>query len=288
PPPVHAKLIREALAVGSEPSTSSDRPGWIICQKPFCRDLSEAEAIAAEVEAAGARLIIHENFRFQPWYRTLKEHLDGGQLGKVYQCRFTLRPGDGRGPDAYLARQPGFQTMPQFLIRETGVHFIDLFRWLFGEVRDVYADLRQLNPVIAGEDAGMLMMNHVDGTVSVFDGNRLQDHPADNHRLTMGELYLECEEASLRIDGYGRLWQRRFGESAETQLPLTHTVIEDEFGGGCVTALINHVIEAWQSQEQPVSDNSLENELPDYLQVIRLAEASYESATQGVRVSLPR
>jgi len=185
--------------------------------------------------------------------------------------------------------------MKQFLVRETGVHFLDLFRWLFGNVADVYADLRQLNPAIAGEDAGLLIMNHTSGTVSIFDGNRLQDHRAENHRLTMGELLLESEAATLRIDGFGRLWQRRFHDNNETQIPLTYPVAEHEFGGGCVAALIEHVITAWHNRHDSGNQQQdpghrvpmmLENEINDYLPVIRLSDACYQSAQRGTRITL--
>ncbi len=62
-------------------------------------------------------------------------------------CR--LRPGDGQGPEAYLDRQPYFQTMEKFLIHETGVHWVDTFAYLFGPAQSVYAGLRRVNPAIA-------------------------------------------------------------------------------------------------------------------------------------------
>ena len=40
----------------------------------------------------------------------------------------------GGATDAYLARQPFFRDYPRLLIYETGVHFIDTFRFLLGEV----------------------------------------------------------------------------------------------------------------------------------------------------------
>ncbi|MEM1064906.1 MAG: Gfo/Idh/MocA family oxidoreductase, partial [Pseudomonadota bacterium] len=135
PPPAHSALVGAASAPGRV----------VICQKPFCTSPGEAAAVAAAAEAAGATLIIHENFRFQPWHRTLKAELEASAIGRVFQARFALRPGDGQGADAYAARQPAFRTMPRLLIHETGVHFIDLFRWLFGEIESVYADLRRLN-----------------------------------------------------------------------------------------------------------------------------------------------
>ena len=75
---------------------------------------------------------------------------------KLHTLTFRSRPGDGWAADAYLARQPYFREMPRFLIHETGIHFIDTFRYLAGEVTRVYCRLRKLNPAIAGEDCGLL------------------------------------------------------------------------------------------------------------------------------------
>ena len=54
-------------------------------------------------------LVVHENFRFQPWYREAKRLVDAGMLGALHAVAFRLRPGDGQGPRAYLDRQPYFQ-----------------------------------------------------------------------------------------------------------------------------------------------------------------------------------
>ena len=40
----------------------------------------------------------------------------------------------------------------------------------------------------------------------MFDGNRLNDHPADNPRTTMGETWLGGERGVMRLDGNARLW----------------------------------------------------------------------------------
>ncbi len=272
PPPAHAGLIRQALG----------RVPLIVCQKPFCTGIPEAETIMREARQAGTRIAIHENFRFQPWYRDLKALLDGGELGQVWQARFALRPGDGRGPRAYLDRQPAFQQMQRFLIHETGVHFIDTFRWLFGDITEVYADLRQLNPAIRGEDAGVLTMIHEGGVRSVFDGNRLVDHAAENTRLTMGEMEIEAEGGVLRLDGRGQWSLRRPGELEPGPLPEQSHAFAATFGGGCVAFLIGHVI------DHLAEGTPLENEAEAYLHVMQVTEAAYRSAAEGRNISLAR
>jgi len=82
--------------------------------------------------------------------------------------------------DAYLERQPYFREMDNFLIHETGVHYIDVFRYLFGEPASLSAELQRLNPAIAGEDSGHFIFYYDNGLRVHFDGNRLLDHAAVN------------------------------------------------------------------------------------------------------------
>lgn len=270
PPTAHATAIRAALSAGIK---------WIICQKPFCADLSEARAIVDETRAAGARLVVHENFRFQPWYRAIKAALAAGSIGQVHNATFRLRPGDGQGQHAYLDRQPYFQTMPRFLIHETGVHWIDTFRYLFGSVSHVYADLRRLNPAIAGEDAGHVIFDHASGVRALFDGNRHLDHVADNLRRTMGEAWIEGTGGTLTLYGDGSVTQRAFGAQNETVIHPPDTW--DGFGGDCVYGLQAHVIDAMHGTA------TLENEAADYLTVLAIKDTIYASAETGQKLAIP-
>ncbi|MEE4187702.1 MAG: Gfo/Idh/MocA family oxidoreductase [Roseobacter sp.] len=97
PPAGQAVTIRSALDMGVKA---------IICQKPFCSSLHEAEQVTALAETVGATLVVHENFRFMPWYRFIKQELGKGAVGKLLNITFRLRPGDGQGTYAYLDRQP--------------------------------------------------------------------------------------------------------------------------------------------------------------------------------------
>ena len=269
PPPAHAATIRAALSRGVR---------TIICQKPFCLSLTEAEAITAEAEAAGVTLVVHENFRFMPWYRAIKSQIDEGRIGEVLQATFRLRPGDGQGPDAYLDRQPYFQTMPEFLVHETAVHWIDTFRFLFGNPHAVYADLRRINPAISGEDAGVILFDHPEGVRAIFDGNRLLDHDADNMRRTMGEALFEGTEGVLTLFGDGRVERRSFGSRQEEIVLQPDTW--DGFGGDCVHHLQSHVVTAIDAGLAP------ENTARQYCEVIRIKDAIYDSSRTGRKVSL--
>ncbi len=267
PPATHAPLV----------TLCGKARANVICQKPLAPSLDEARALVATADAAGIRLAVHENFRFQPWHREARHQIDAGVLGTPHSIAFRMRPGDGQGPDAYLARQPYFQSMPRFLIHETAIHFVDTFRMLMGEVVSVYAELRRINPVIAGEDAGYVLFEFESGATGLFDGNRLNDHVADNTRLTMGEMWVEGSGGVLRLNGAGDLFWKPHG-GAEVCHPYDWS--DRGFAGDCVFTTNSHIVDAWARGEPA------ENEGAAYLRNMDLVEAIYRSADEGRRLSI--
>lgn len=267
PPDGHSVALKTAIAAGVR---------TIICQKPFATSLEEATALTCAAEQAGARVIIHENFRFQPWFRAIKRALDTALIGDLHQITFRLRPGDGQGPDAYLNRQPYFQTMPRLLIHETAVHYIDTFRYLVGPPKSVYADLRSMNPVIQGEDAGYVIFEHDSNVRAVFDGNRHLDHAATNLRRTMGEALIEGTAGTLELLGDGSVLHRTFGTQSARQ--ILEPDQSAQFGGDCVHALQKHVVSG------VVTGSAIENTAREYLDVIRIKDAIYRSAETGQKM----
>lgn len=268
PPVTHAPFIRAAF----------ERNIAVICQKPFTTSLQEAEEMAALSEKMNLPLVVHENFRFQPWYSEIKKRLDAGDLGELYQISFRLRPGDGQGPSAYLDRQPYFQQMERFLVHETAIHQIDVFRYLFGDIEGVTARLAKVNPVIAGEDAGLIIFEFANASRGLFDGNRLSDHIAENRRLTMGEVIIEGAKGTIRLDGNARLFMRNHGENTEQEI---HFEWRDRgFGGDCVYLFEKHVIEHLR-QGRPLMNTARE-----YLKNLAIEEAIYRSQAENRHITL--
>ena len=268
PPVTHRDALAEAARRGID----------TICQKPFGRSHAEASELVAMAADAGIMLAIHENFRFMPHFREMKRLLEAGRLGSVHSIAFRLRPGDGQGPSAYLERQAYFQQMERFLVFETAIHLIDTFRYLVGEVSAVSARLRRINPAIVGEDAGYIVFEFSDGATGLFDGNRLNDHVAQNPRRTMGECWLEGSEGVLRLDGEARLWWKPH-QQAEAE-HVYDRGRDDTFGGGACDALQAHVASHLREQ------TPLENSGSDYLANMLIQEAVYASDAQGCRIEI--
>lgn len=258
PPATHLELVRMAAAAGVT----------CITQKPLAPTWDEAVTLVETAEAAGIMLAVHENFRWMPWYSEMKRCLDNGLIGTPHAISVRMRPGDGQGPDAYLSRQPYFQQMARFWVHETAIHFIDSFRFLFGEVSSVTAVLRRRNPAIAGEDGGYLTLQFGDGPTALIDGNRLNDHPAKNTRLTMGEHWLEGSGGVMRLDGDGGLHWKPHGQPEQ---PHPYDWVDRGFAGDCVYRQQSHLIDAFSSGHKPVNTGR------EYLRNYAIEEAAYRA-----------
>lgn len=262
-PETHPALVEMAAARGLP----------IICQKPLATDFATAIGIIESAQRAGVPLMVHENFRFQPWHREIKRMLSDGTLGdRLHSLSLRTRTGDGSGPDAYLSRQPYFRQMPRLLVHETGVHFIDTFRFLAGEIDEVYAVLRRLNPVIAGEDTGLVTFRFAGGAVGVWDANRYNESTAVDPRLTMGELLVEGNRGSARLYDDGRITIQRLGEQ-EVEHP--YLLPRRGFSGDCVFSTQRHFV------EQLRTGAPFETSGREYLRTLAVQEAVYLSAAQN-------
>ena len=74
---LHAPAILDAAAAGKH----------IICEKPMCMSLAEADQIAAAVRAAGVTYMSAHNQLFMPVVREAKRMIDAGEIGKVLWLR---------------------------------------------------------------------------------------------------------------------------------------------------------------------------------------------------------
>jgi len=259
PPESHLPLVRLA----------AERGLHVICQKPMAAGWDQALAIVQTAEAAGVRLMIHENWRWQPWFRAARERIRAGDIGRPLTYLFRVRRNDGRGPEPY-PEQAYFRRMPRLLIFETLVHQIDTARLLFGDLAAVYAQARRINPVIAGEDQAVLVLTHADGLQGLIDGHRFLDLAADSP--LMGEAIFEGEQGILQVTPEGhlclngeRIWENR---------------VRQGYRGDSVRAAQQHFIAGL------LSGAPFESEGREYLKTFGAVEAAYRSLEQARAVAV--
>lgn len=268
PPATHYDLCVQAANMGIH----------IICQKPLAPTLAIAKKMVDYVQQKGVRLMVHENWRFKPWYRQIKKMLDAGAIGnQLHAMYFQMRMGDGWAPGAYSQRQPYFRTMPRLLVYETGIHFIDTFRYLAGEVESVYADLKRHNPNIVGEDAGILLFNFKNGARGIWDANRFNESNHPNPRYTFGTMLVEGNGGSIRLNSDGNIYLQTLGQSPQN-VPYKH--VDKNFAGDCVYFLQRHFVACFQN------NLPFETSGTAYLRNLEIQDAVYQSSTEKRLVEL--
>ena len=133
----------------------------VLCQKPMTPTLAESEALVRRVEGK-SRLLVHENWRFRPWYRELKRWIDAGALGDVILARMAmltsgvLPDAEGRRPS--LVRQPFMQHEERLMIAEVLIHHLDTMRYLCGELRVIGARAARTVADVRGDTVASIFL----------------------------------------------------------------------------------------------------------------------------------
>jgi predicted dehydrogenase len=267
PPDTHEEICAYAASCGIA----------IICQKPLAPSFEASSRIVEAARSAGARFMVHENWRWQPWYRKIREIQQSGAIGKFTHLHFLMRMGDGWGSNAYLDRQPFFRDYPRLLVYETGVHFVDTFRFLLGEVTQVFANLRRLNPVIQGEETGQIFFRFASGATAIWDANRYNEVESETPRFTFGQLRIDAMAGHLTMDTESNLRLKPLGQPG---LDVEYAHQNINFAGDCVYALQRHFVECMRSGAP------FESSGEDYLKTLRVVDAVYESARASQVVKL--
>jgi predicted dehydrogenase len=154
-------------------------------------------------ENHGVRVMIHDNWRWQSWYRAAGAFIARGDIGTPLAYGFRTRVSHGAGDEPY-PKQAYFRQLQRFMIDEVLVHHIDTARFLFGDIASVYAEGARRNPHIAGEDHVILTLRHLNSALGWVEGHSFMRH--DDTRSTLDEATFEGDAGSIRINRLGEIW----------------------------------------------------------------------------------
>jgi len=259
-PAWHLPLVRLA----------AERGVAVLCQKPMAENWAEAVEMAAVAKRSGMRLMMNENWRWQPWYRRLRQLLEAGAIGRPVFYRFHHRRRDGLGDSPY-PNQPYFKDMPRLLIFETLVHFLDTARFLFGEIAQVFCRTARVNPVIAGEDLAVMVLGHASGLPGVIDGHRCSE--PEQEGPAMCDARIEGLDGALRLHGGGEVWMGSERVFDPAGMP--------GYKGDSCRSTQQHFVDCL------ISGKPFETGPEEYLRTLAAVEAAYRSAAENRPVIVP-
>jgi len=176
----------------------------VLCQKPIAPDWATALEIVNIAESARVPLMVHENWRWQAWYRVARQMIVRGDIGSVIGYGFRSRTRDGVGDEPY-PKQSYFRQLRRFLIDEALVHHIDTARFLFGEVATLYAQAGRRSRNVMAEDWAILVLSHEGGVHGWIDGHSFLD-PCPNGPAA-GDSFFEGELGTIAILATGDVYR---------------------------------------------------------------------------------
>ena len=254
PRETHAAWVEAAAARGID----------VLCQKPLTPTLAEAEALVARVGTL-VRLMVHENWRFRPWYRELGRWVAAGRLGEIELGRLaTISSGflpDAAGRRPALERQPFMAREPRLMIAEVLIHHLDTMRFLCGPLRVVGARAGRTLADVTGETLAAIFLETAAGAPVTVTGTMAAPgyppRPPDRLELVGSQASAVLADNELML----------LGASPRTERYDPDAGYQASFDG-----VIAHFVDCL------VTGAPFETEPADNLETLRLVEHSYWAA----------
>jgi predicted dehydrogenase len=225
-PAIHLVCIASPNEVHAEQACAAMRGGKaVICEKPMGISLAEARQMVDVKNETGAFLQIGFELRYSTLYRTIKQWIDSGIIGRPLNSQCTYLCSEFHRKDTWRSRSRGT------LIGEKLSHYLDLPRWWFAsDVEHVFSmhapnfvsyfnhpDNHQISYKF--QSGAVSTLNFVMGVAETDRGDPLMDlldkQSDDGHALRY-LLYGEC--GAIEADVFRRRLRRWEFADGESQL----------------------------------------------------------------------
>jgi UDP-N-acetyl-2-amino-2-deoxyglucuronate dehydrogenase len=165
-------LVTIATPTGAHYAHAKDilnlKPVHLILEKPMVLRIAHGLELEAMAKARGVRIFpVYQN-RFNTAVQRVKTALVAGDLGNVVLGTVRVR---WCRPQRYydLAPWRGTFSMDGGAYVNQGIHYIDILRYLAGEVQEVHSCLAQLGAKLEAEDTGVSLLKFKNGGLGVLE-----------------------------------------------------------------------------------------------------------------------
>jgi predicted dehydrogenase len=238
----------------------------VLCQKPIAPTWEESVELVETCKSHHVRLMINENWRWQPWYRQIKGLIESGIIGKVVTITLTRHEAHALCTPPF-ANQPYFVNMERFLLIESVIHPIDVVRFLGGEIKEVFCAMRRVSGVTRGEDSVYVHLSLEDDAWGMIYSTRCSEPDVEDPVCDSARI--EGRQGFIRLDRDGVITVKPLFQPAfkhEYEIPRVG------YRGDSCRAALQHFADCVLANEP------FETEGEDYLnQVMRIVFAGYES-----------
>lgn len=271
PNDLHARVAMDAAAAGKH----------VLCEKPLCRTLEQADQMIEACRKAGVLLMYAEELCFAPKYVRAKRLVDEGAIGRPFLVK--------QSEEHFGPHSPWFWNVDRSgggVLLDMGCHSIEFARWVFGKapVKSVWAQLgtHVHRDKTRGEDHAHCIVEYEGGGVGVAENSWAKAGGVDDQceiygssGFTRADLLRGSSLLTYSETGYGYAV-----EKAGTTRGYTFTMFEEIWNYGFPQEM-EHFCRCVRGEEQPIETGE------DGREVLRIICAAYESAGTGRRIEWP-
>lgn len=180
-----------------------DRGLHVLCEKPLAMNPAEADEMAAAARERGLKCQVPFTYRYMPTSQYVKRLVDDGYVGTPFLLNLRYFTGFGRNGE--YAWRFDLAEAGSGVLGDLGSHWIDMARWLLGEIAAVTCNLTHLvprgprpdgEPYEVGDDGANILVEFESGAHGVIvvssvcheDSSFGQSHHLDLHGSD-GTLY---------------------------------------------------------------------------------------------------
>jgi predicted dehydrogenase len=223
PNPLHAAACVDVARAGKH----------VVCEKPLCRTLEEADRMIEACRQAGVLLMYAEELCFAPKYVRAKQLADEGALGRVFLVK--------QSEEHFGPHMSWFWDVDRSggeVLLDMGCHSIEFARWVFGKprVKSVWASLNTHvhRDRTRGEDHSLCVVEYEGGQVGLAENSWAKQGGVDDRceiygsgGFTRADLLRGSALLTYSEPGYGYAV-----EKAATTQGYTFTMFEEVWNYG--------------------------------------------------------
>jgi len=253
----------------------------VVCEKPLCRTLEEADRMIAACREAGVLLMYAEELLFAPKYVRAKTLVDEGAVGRPFLVKQSEEHDGPHMPWFWDVERSGGG-----VLLDMGCHSLEFGRWVLGKprVKSVYAHLGTYvhGDRTRGEDHAITIVEFEGGGVVLAENSWARRGGVDDRceiygseGFTRADLLRGSALLTYSEKGYGYAV-----EKAGTTRGYSFTMFEEVWNYGFPQEL-RHFARSVLGLEKPVETGE------DGRVVLEMLYAAYQSAGEGRRIAFP-
>jgi len=260
---LHGEMIMASAQAGKH----------IICEKPLCLNLEEADLVIDTCHRQGVKLCYTERLCFAPKFVRAKELVDVGSIGEIYSVKYSKKGGDPTSATAWDKTRAGGGALI-----DIGCHGIEFCRWIMDKqpVKSVYAQLNihRYDNDSGLEDDAIVIMEFEQGRTALIESSFALRGPSQSRAEIFGTEGVIYSELGGGLECFT---EKGVGRGSGKWIFSSHKSIWEQGYPQEIAHFIDCILEDAEPSECGEDGRA----------VLEIMLAAYYSAATGQKVKLP-